>query len=169
ASSASCGRRSKRRCGSSAGTRRSGGRAGCWAGGAPGWAGWAGGARRGGGARGVVDEGDAERRELRGGEAARLEVERAALEQEVRKLLVPRDPNDDKNVILEIRAGTGGEEAALFAADLFRMYARFAERRGWKLEVLHSSESERSGLKELIAGVAGEGAFGVLKGEGGGA
>jgi peptide chain release factor 1 len=119
------------------------------------------------GAREMLAEGDAELREMAGGEAERLESERAALEQEVRRLLVPRDPNDDKNVILEIRAGTGGEEAALFAADLFRMYARFAERRGWKLEVLHSSESERGGLKELIAGVAGEGAFGVLKGESG--
>ena len=75
----------------------------------------------------------------------------------------PRDPSDDKNAILEIRAGTGGEEAALFAAELFRMYARFAEARGWKVEVLQTSESERGGLQELIASVIGEGVFGELK------
>jgi peptide chain release factor 1 len=119
------------------------------------------------GAREMLAEGDSELRELARGEVDRLEAEQQVLEKEVRRLLVPRDPNDDKNAILEIRAGTGGEEAALFAAELFRMYVRFAEARGWKLEVLSSSESERGGFKELIADVTGPGVYGELKWESG--
>jgi peptide chain release factor 1 len=119
------------------------------------------------GAREMLAEGDPELRDLARGEVDRLEAEQQVLEKEVRRLLVPRDPNDDKNAILEIRAGTGGEEAALFAAELFRMYARFAEARGWKLEVLSSSESERGGFKELIADVTGRGVYGELKWESG--
>jgi peptide chain release factor 1 len=119
------------------------------------------------GAREMLAEGDSELRELARGEVDRLEGEQQVLEKEVRRLLVPRDPNDDKNAILEIRAGTGGEEAALFAAELFRMYLRFAEARGWKLEVLSSSESERGGFKELIADVTGQGVYGELKWESG--
>jgi peptide chain release factor 1 len=117
------------------------------------------------GAREMLAERDPELHALARAEVERLEAEHAALETQLRRLLVPRDPNDDKNVILEIRAGTGGEEAALFAADLFRMYSRYAEGRGWKLEVLNSSESERGGFRELIAEIAGEGAYGVLKWE----
>ena len=90
-----------------------------------------------------------------------------ALEEEMRSLLLPRDPRDRKNVIVEIRAGTGGEEAGLFAADLFRMYNRYAERRGWKVEVLSTSPSELGGFKEVIFAVKGEGAFSRLKFESG--
>jgi peptide chain release factor 1 len=117
------------------------------------------------GAREMLAERDPELLELARGEVARLEEEYAVQDREVRRLLVPRDPSDDKNVILEIRAGTGGEEAALFAADLFRMYTRFAESQGWKIEVLQTSESERGGLRELIAGISGEGVYGRLKWE----
>ncbi|MBI3954300.1 MAG: peptide chain release factor 1, partial [Chloroflexi bacterium] len=96
-------------------------------------------------------------------ELERLRKEREELFQELRRALVPRDPNDDKNVIVEVRAGTGGEEAAIFAADLFRMYARYAERRGWPVEVLSTSASERGGFKEIIFEVRGQGAFSRLK------
>jgi len=117
------------------------------------------------GAREMLAEGDAELRELAKAEVDRLSADVESLDKEVRRLLVPRDPNDDKDAILEIRAGTGGEEAALFAADLFRMYSRYAEARGWKMEVLNTSDSERGGLKEIIAELSGEGAFGELKWE----
>jgi len=117
------------------------------------------------GAREMLAEGDAELRELAKAEVDRLSADVESLDKEVRRLLVPRDPNDDKDAILEIRAGTGGEEAALFAADLFRMYSRYAETRGWKMEVLNTSDSERGGLKEIIAELSGEGAFGELKWE----
>ena len=96
-----------------------------------------------------------------------LEQHLADVEQKLKLLLVPKDPNDDRNTILEIRGGTGGEEAALFAADLFRMYARFAERQGWKIEVLSSSDSATGGYKELIALVSGDKVFSRLKLEGG--
>jgi peptide chain release factor 1 len=96
-----------------------------------------------------------------------LEKREEELAAELKLLLVPRDPNDDRNVILEVRAGTGGEEATLFAADLFRMYARYAERRRWKVELLSASESEAGGFKEAIAEVTGRGAFSRLKYESG--
>jgi peptide chain release factor 1 len=89
------------------------------------------------------------------------------LEEELRFLLLPKDPNDEKNVILEIRAGTGGEEAGLFAADLFRMYTRLAERKGWKLEVLSHSPTGIGGLKEIIAAIAGDKVYSQLKYESG--
>jgi peptide chain release factor 1 len=117
------------------------------------------------GAREMLAEGDPELQELARGEVERLEAERAALEVEIRTLLVPRDPTDDKSAILEIRAATGGEEAALFAAELFRMYQRYAEAKGWKVELLSSSESEKGGFREAIAEVTGEGVFGELKHE----
>ncbi|MCX8037818.1 MAG: peptide chain release factor 1 [Candidatus Sumerlaeia bacterium] len=103
---------------------------------------------------------------------AREEIEtlRPAVEsltRELRILLLPRDPRDERNVILEIRAGTGGEEAALFARDLFRMYTHFAERRGWKMEVLSLSPSDMGGIKEVIASVQGERVYSVLKFESG--
>jgi peptide chain release factor 1 len=96
-----------------------------------------------------------------------LEAERAALEEKFQLLVVPKDPSDDKNTIMEIRAGTGGEESALFAGDLLRMYTRYIERRGWKAEVLSSNETGMGGFKEVILLVSGPGAFGTLKFESG--
>lgn len=96
-----------------------------------------------------------------------LEAQLAALERELMILLLPSDPNDEKNVVLEIRAGTGGEEAALFAGDLFRMYLRYAEQRRWKTEVLNTSEAQAGGIKEVIVLVSGERIYSSLKFEGG--
>ena len=90
------------------------------------------------------------------------------LEAELQKLLLPRDPNDERNIFLEIRAGTGGDESALFAGDLFRMYARFAERSGWQVEVISESAGEVGGYKEVIARIIGQGAYSKLKFESGG-
>jgi peptide chain release factor 1 len=117
------------------------------------------------GAQAMLADGDAELRELAKSEIAELEPRRSELEQQIRLLLIPRDANDEKNAILEIRAGTGGTEAALFAHDLFRMYGRYAERRGWKVEPLSVSESEAGGFKEVIASVSGEQVFHRLKHE----
>ncbi|MFM1955296.1 MAG: peptide chain release factor, partial [Pseudomonadota bacterium] len=91
-----------------------------------------------------------------------------AVENELQKLLLPKDPNDDKNIFLEIRAGTGGDESALFAGDLFRMYSRYAERQSWKVEIVSASESEVGGYKEIIAKIEGQGAYSKLKFESGG-
>ena len=110
---------------------------------------------------------DADMRELAEEELKELEAKREAILADLRMLLVPKDPNDEKNVILEIRAGTGGDEAALFAADLFRMYSRFAERQRWKPEVMSSSESGTGGLKEVIASIEGKGVYSRLKYESG--
>ncbi|HEY7460523.1 MAG TPA: peptide chain release factor 1 [Gemmatimonadota bacterium] len=110
---------------------------------------------------------DPDLRELARAELGGLEPALERAEEELKELLVPRDPLDDKEAILEIRAGTGGDEAALFAADLFRMYRRFVERRGWKLEILSFSEATGGGIKEVVAQVHGEGAYGVLKHESG--
>jgi peptide chain release factor 1 len=110
---------------------------------------------------------DEEVRAMAREELERLEARQAALEDELRRLLVPRDPNDERNVIIEVRAGTGGEEAALFAADLFRMYARYAEGRRWTIELLAVSESDTGGYKEAIAEVTGRGAYSRLKYESG--
>ena len=115
----------------------------------------------------MLNGGDADMRELAQEELAPLDARRETLLGELRILLVPKDPNDEKNVILEIRAGTGGDEAALFAADLFRMYSRYAERQRWKLEVMSSSESGTGGLKEIIASIDGRGAYSRLKYESG--
>jgi peptide chain release factor 1 len=106
---------------------------------------------------------DPEVRELAEAEVAELEAQREALEGEVRALLVPGDPNDEKNVILEIRAGTGGDEAALFADDLFRMYCRYAEKQGWKVEELSRSATDGGGVKEVIATISGDRIFSRLK------
>jgi peptide chain release factor 1 len=109
-----------------------------------------------------------ELREMAQVEADGLKRQVEALEEEIRVLLLPKDPNDDKNVVLEIRAGTGGDEAALFAEELFRMYVRYAEGRGWRVEVIDRSESGgRGGIKEVQAIVEGVGAFSRLKYEGG--
>jgi peptide chain release factor 1 len=113
----------------------------------------------------MLAEGDEELRELARAEVAELEPRRAELEQQIKLLLVPRDANDERNAILEIRAGTGGTEAALFAHELFRMYDRYAERRGWKVEPLSISESEAGGVKEAIAAVTGDEVFFRLKHE----
>ena len=98
----------------------------------------------------LQEESDGEMRELAQAELDELVQRKAELEQRLKVLLLPRDPNDEKNVILEIRAGTGGEEAALFAADLFRMYARYAERQGWKTEILDANPTDIGGFKEVI-------------------
>ncbi len=100
-------------------------------------------------------------------EAARLGPEVARLEEEIKVLLLPKDPNDEKDVVLEIRAGTGGDEATLFAAEIFRMYSRFAESQGWKMEITSSSESAVGGLKEVIALVSGDKVYSKLKYESG--
>jgi peptide chain release factor 1 len=118
-------------------------------------------------ARVMADDPDEEVRAMAREEADRLAARAAALESELRLQLVPRDPNDDRNVIVEVRAGTGGEEASLFAADLYRMYARYADRRRWKVEILSTSESEAGGYKEIIAEVRGDAAYSRLKFESG--
>lgn len=106
-------------------------------------------------------------REMAAEEAKLLEGEVAGLEQRLKLLLVPKDPNDEKNVILEIRAGAGGDEAGLFAAELYRMYTKYAEARGWKVEFLGASEAGAGGFKEVIAMLNGAGAFSRLKYESG--
>jgi peptide chain release factor 1 len=118
-------------------------------------------------ARELAASGDEELVLLAGEELRALEMRAQTLEQEMQRLLVPRDPNDDRNVVLEIRAGTGGDEAALFAADLFRMYSRYAERRRWRLEVLSSSATGVGGIKEVIAAIEGKGAYRFMKHESG--
>jgi peptide chain release factor 1 len=110
---------------------------------------------------------DPELRELAQLELPELQSARGELEQSIQLLLLPADPNDKKNIILEIRSGEGGEEAALFAADLFRMYSRYAETQGWKIEILSSSESATGGYKEAIALIAGKDVYSQLRFEGG--
>jgi len=115
----------------------------------------------------LMESTDAEMKQLAHDEERQLTAQRATVEQELKRLLVPRDPNDEKNVILEIRAGTGGDEAALFAAELFRMYSRFAESQGWRVEVLDSSPSSLGGLKEITASISGKKVYSRLKYESG--
>jgi len=110
---------------------------------------------------------DAELKEIAVEEIPQLKSRLAELEDELKILLLPKDPDDNKNTILEIRSGTGGEEAALFAGDLYRMYSRYAERQNWTTEVLSLSESETGGVKEVIVSVKGKGAYGELKYESG--
>ena len=110
---------------------------------------------------------DAEMREMAAAEKPALEQKRAALEQQIKVALLPKDAMDDRNVILEIRAGTGGDEASLFAGDLFRMYERFAAKQGWKVEVVSASEGAMGGYKEIVAEIKGRGAFAKLKFESG--
>ena len=117
--------------------------------------------------RELLREKDEELRELAKNELPALEARLAELDVTLRRLLLPKDPNDERNTVLEIRAGTGGEEASLFAAELFRMYSRYAERQGWRVEVLSSSPTGLGGFKEVIALVQGKGAFSRLKFEGG--
>jgi peptide chain release factor 1 len=117
--------------------------------------------------RALLDDDDVEIRELAKAELPGLRARLESLENELKALLVPRDPNDDRNVILEIRAGTGGDEAGLFAAELARMYGRYAEGRGWRFEMLSASPTGLGGYKEVIASVDGRGAYSRLKFEGG--
>jgi peptide chain release factor 1 len=111
----------------------------------------------------LSEDGDAELRELARVEITDLEARQAVLEAELKRLLVPRDPNADKNVFVEIRAGAGGDEAGLFAADLSRMYAKYAERQRWKVEVMDASPTGVGGVKEIILFIQGRGAFSRLK------
>jgi peptide chain release factor 1 len=115
----------------------------------------------------LVKTADADMRELASEELKQLQQRREDLLAEIKILLVPKDPNDDKNVVLEIRAGTGGDEAALFAGELFRMYTKFAERQRWRIDVLSTNETGVGGLKEVIATVEGRGAYSRLKYESG--
>ncbi|UXI67419.1 peptide chain release factor 1 [Tahibacter amnicola] len=110
---------------------------------------------------------DPELKELAEAEIPELEATRTTLERELQILLIPKDPRDDANLFLEVRAGTGGDEAAIFAGDLFRMYSRYAERQGWHAEILSSSPGEHGGYKEVIARIEGKGAYARLKFESG--
>lgn len=115
----------------------------------------------------IAEESDDELREMAKEEAKSLEAKISDAEQELKLLLLPKDPNDDKNVILEIRAGTGGEEAALFGNDLLRMYLRYAERRHWKAEIIELSDTGIGGVKEAVVMIKGKGAYSRLKFESG--
>ncbi len=115
----------------------------------------------------IADESDPEMKAYAQQELDELESRRVAAEEELKVLLLPKDPNDEKNIVLEIRAGTGGDEATLFAAEMFRMYSRYAESKRWKVEVLSSSESGVGGLKEIIAIIEGQRVYSQLKYESG--
>ncbi|WP_336367178.1 peptide chain release factor 1 [Marinobacter sp. C2H3] len=115
----------------------------------------------------LARDGDADMRDMAEEELVSARRSSEALDEELQRLMLPKDPNDGKNVFLEIRAGTGGDEAAIFAGDLFRMYSRYAEQRRWQIEVLSASEGEHGGYKEIIALVSGAGVYGALKFESG--
>ncbi|MGA1561594.1 MAG: peptide chain release factor 1 [Gammaproteobacteria bacterium] len=118
-------------------------------------------------ARDMLRESDPELKALAEEELSEAEARHETLEGELQILLLPKDPNDTSNVFLEIRAGTGGDEAAIFAGDLFRMYARYAEEQGWRVEILSESEGEHGGYKEIIARLIGDGVYSRLKFESG--
>src|ERR1700722_812347 len=118
-------------------------------------------------ARGMLHENDPELKAMAEEEVARLEPELTALDDQIKVLLLPKDPNDERNVVLEIRAGTGGDEATLFADEIFRMYTRYAESQRWRIEVTSASESSAGGLKEVIALVSGDRVYSKLKYESG--
>jgi peptide chain release factor 1 len=118
-------------------------------------------------ARAMLTESDPDIRAMAEEELATLEERQPRIEEELKILLLPKDPNDEKNVVLEIRAGTGGDEASLFAAEIFRMYARYAEQRRWKVEILSESESSVGGMKEVIAIIEGDRVYSQLKYESG--
>jgi peptide chain release factor 1 len=119
------------------------------------------------GHKALLEEADPEIRELAKAELPALRQQLDVLEDELKRLLVPRDPNDERNVLLEIRAGTGGDEASLFAAQLFRMYSRYAEEHGWRVEMLSANPTGLGGFKEVIALIEGRGVYSRLKFEGG--
>jgi len=110
---------------------------------------------------------DAEMRQMAYAEVDGVKAQLGQIEEELKTLLIPRDPNDSRNVIVEIRAGTGGEEAALFGAVLYRMYSRFAERKGWKVELLDLSDTGLGGIKEISFGLSGNDVYGAMKFESG--
>ncbi|MBU1249099.1 MAG: PCRF domain-containing protein, partial [Proteobacteria bacterium] len=117
--------------------------------------------------REMLEDEEPEIREMAEAEIEELEPKLPALEEKLKILLLPKDPMDEKNIIVEIRAGTGGDEASLFAADLFRMYTRFAEINGWNVELLSQSETGAGGLKEVIASISGDKVYSMLKYESG--
>ena len=119
-------------------------------------------------AEALLSDDDPDMREMGEEELKTAKARRDALELELQKLLLPTDPNDNSNIFLEIRAGTGGDEAALFAGDLFRMYSRYAERRRWQIEIITESQGEHGGYKEIILRIIGQGAYSRLKFESGG-
>ncbi|MFJ5299448.1 peptide chain release factor 1 [Pseudomonas sp. NPDC088368] len=119
------------------------------------------------GAQALLKDSDPDMREMAVEEVREAKEQQVVLEGELQKMLLPRDPNDGRNVFLEIRAGTGGDEAAIFSGDLFRMYSRYAERRGWRVEILSENEGEHGGFKEVIARVEGDNVYGKLKFESG--
>jgi len=119
-------------------------------------------------ARAMLDESDPAMRDMAEDEVKRLSAQLAGLEQDLQKLLLPKDPNDTRNIFLEIRAGAGGDEAAIFAGDLFRMYSAYAMKRGWNVETISASDGEHGGYKEIIARIAGNGVYSRLKFESGG-
>ncbi len=119
-------------------------------------------------AREMAEEDDPELAEMAQEELKMAQEQVETLSQELQVLLLPKDPNDDRNCFLEIRAGAGGDEAAIFAGDLFRMYSRFAETQRWRVEIVSANDGEHGGYKEVIARVAGDGAYGRLKFESGG-
>ncbi|KKC99044.1 peptide chain release factor 1 [Photobacterium halotolerans] len=116
----------------------------------------------------MAAEDDPELREMAQEEIKQAKEEIERLEDELQVLLLPKDPNDERNCFIEIRAGAGGDEAGIFAGDLFRMYSKFAESRRWRVEVMSSNQAEHGGYKEMIAKISGEGAYGILKFESGG-
>ncbi|MFA6700219.1 MAG: peptide chain release factor 1 [Thiomicrospira sp.] len=118
-------------------------------------------------AKDMIASGDPELKDMAQEEYPMLEATIETMETELNKMLLPRDPNDDANIFLEIRAGTGGDEAAIFAGDLFRMYSRYAETMRWQIEILNESEGEHGGYKEIIARIIGDGAYSKLKFESG--
>ncbi|BAP41529.1 peptide chain release factor 1 [Pseudomonas sp. 21LCFQ02] len=119
------------------------------------------------GAQALLKDSDPDMREMAVEEVREGKLQLQALEEQLQRMLLPKDPNDGRNVFLEIRAGTGGDEAAIFSGDLFRMYSRYAERRGWRVEVLSENEGEHGGYKEIIARVEGDSVYGKLKFESG--
>ncbi|AEJ11369.1 peptide chain release factor 1 [Pseudomonas plecoglossicida] len=119
------------------------------------------------GAQALLKDSDPDLREMAVEEVREAKEQLLTLESQLQRMLLPKDPNDGRNVFLEIRAGTGGDEAAIFSGDLFRMYSRYAEKRGWRLEILSENEGEHGGYKEIIARVEGESVYGKLKFESG--
>ncbi|WP_290484184.1 PCRF domain-containing protein, partial [Hyphomonas sp. UBA2515] len=118
-------------------------------------------------AQALASSGDAEMAELAQMEIEDIKERLPDLEQEMQVLLLPKDVDDAANIVLEVRAGTGGDEAALFAGDLYRMYTRYAQTMGWKVEVVDASEGDAGGYKEIVANIAGDGVFGHMKWESG--
>ena len=119
------------------------------------------------GAQALLKDSDPDMREMAVEEVREAKELLITLESDLQRMLLPKDPNDGRNVFLEIRAGTGGDEAAIFSGDLFRMYSRYAERRGWRVEILSENEGEHGGYKEVIARIEGDNVYGKLKFESG--